>query len=237
MTAQDQEGVDLATQMYKLDLAWMQNRVSTPGTSAELREISRNNENAKLVVRYQMIVHGAPTDKLYQYLNWPINAREPVLTMNGLSISKNGVVVCAGRTPEQCSGDKPDDPVDFVMAPAKGELYRLALVSPDEDVKVTAFVVPDPIVGKNKGCSVEVVRLMAKFELVMLKGSGFGPNEEVSFWSESYGETHEGKPKADSDGKFDVALLPFVKGKTGGEMKMLVKGTACSPSVSFRYGS
>lgn len=194
-SAGEEQGMALAEQQYRLDRAWMQNGVSTPGTSAELKEVSRGNEGGKLVARYQMIVRGAPTDKLYQYLNWPINAREPVLTMSGLSIGRDGVVVCAGRTPEQCSGNKPDDPVDFIMAPAKGELYRLALVSPDEEVKVTAFVVPDPIVGKNKGCSVEIVRLMPKFELVMLKGSGFGPSEEVSFRAESYGETHDGKPK------------------------------------------
>ncbi len=237
MTSQDQEGIDLAMKMYKLDLAWMQNRVSTPGSSVELREVSRGSAGGKLVVRYEMVVHGIPSDKLYNTFNWPINVAEPIQTMSGASIGKNGVVMCAGRTSDQCSGDKPDDPVDFVLAPAKGELYRLALVSVDENVKVATAIVPDPIIGKNKGCSVEIVRLMPKFELVMLKGSGFGQNETVSFSAESYGETHDGKPKADPDGKFDMALLPFVKGKSGGDMKVVLKGAACSPAVTFHYGN
>jgi hypothetical protein len=110
------------------------------------------------------------------------------------------------------------------MSPAKGELYRLALVSAEETIKVTSAIVPDPIVGKNKGCSVEIISLMPKFELAMLKGAGFSPNEEVAFFGDSFGETHERKAKADLEGRFDMAVLPFVKGKLGGEMEVALKG-------------
>lgn len=233
----EEQGMALAEQQYRLDRAWMQNRVSTPGTSAELRETSRENQNGKLVVRYEMTVHGAPTNKLYQHVDWPINSREPIAAMNGLSIGKNGIVMCAGRTPEQCKGNGPDDPVDFTMAPAKGELYRLALVSADQSVKVTSYVVPDPIVGKSKGCSLEAIRLTPRFELVMLKGAGFAANEDVTFLSESSGEKRDHHVKVDDKGTFDTALLPFVQGKAGGDTSVTVKVAACSPTVNFHWGT
>jgi len=236
MSKEDSDATDMATKLFKGDLAWMQNKLSTPGTSVELHEVSRKRTDGKLVVQYEAFVKGAPTDQIYRYLNWPINQSAPSTDLEGVTIGNNGLVICAGRTPGQCSGEKPDDPVDLTFLPAKGELYRLAFVSANDSVKILFAVVPDPIVASNKGCSLEVVRLMAKFELGMLRGKGFEPNQEVQFWGESYGESHTLKAKTDANGEYVAALLPFVKGKTSGKMDLSLKSASCSPSLSFEWG-
>jgi hypothetical protein len=107
MSKQESDATDMATKLFKGDLAWMQNRLSTPGTSVELREVSRRKADGKLVVQYEAFVKGAPTDQVYRYLNWPINQSTPSTALEGLSLRHDGLVICAGRTPEQCSGEKP----------------------------------------------------------------------------------------------------------------------------------
>jgi hypothetical protein len=86
----------------------------------------------------------------------------------GLSIGKNGIVMCAGRTPEQCGdSSQKDDPADLAFNPAKGEPYRLALVAGDD--RVSVVIVPDPITGKHKGCTLSVERLLPRFELAYFR--------------------------------------------------------------------
>jgi hypothetical protein len=66
--------------------------------------------------------------------------------------------MCAGRTPEQCGDPSTkDDPIEFTFSPAKGEPYRLALVSGDN--KATIVIVPDPITATDKRCTLNVVAL------------------------------------------------------------------------------
>jgi hypothetical protein len=88
--------------------------------------------------------------------------------MQGLSIGKNGIVMCAGRTPEQCGdSSQKDDPADLAFNPAKGEPNRLALVAGDD--RVAVVIVPDPITGKHKGCTLIVERLLPRFELAYFR--------------------------------------------------------------------
>ena len=52
--------------------------------------------------------------------------------------------MCAGRTPEQC-GDpkKPDDPIEFIITPKKGEPTRLAFIA--QNFKIGTVIVADPM--------------------------------------------------------------------------------------------
>lgn len=115
-------------------------------------------------VKYYLLVSGLPTDELYTVMSWPVRQQKPQPIMEGVSIGKDGIVMCAARTPEQC-GDplKKDDPIDFGFNPAKGEPYRLALVSGEH--RAAIIVVADPVLASDKDCTLSVERLLPHFEL------------------------------------------------------------------------
>lgn len=88
---------------------WLAGTMSTPGMTAQLREISRAKVKGKLEVQYHIFVAGAPRDQIYTLVDWPPNAPDPSASIAGLSVLEDGLVVCAGRATDQCSHpDKPE---------------------------------------------------------------------------------------------------------------------------------
>ena len=216
--------------LVKGHIAW-RTKLSSPGASIQAKEIAR----AESLVKYNLYVSGLPTDQLYTLMTWPVGQSKPSPMMQGVSIGKNGIVMCAGRTPEQCDdSSQKDDPADLVFGPAKGEPYRLALVSGEN--RAAIVIVPDPITGKDKGCTLNVQRLLPRFELAYVTGSGFPANSDASFDGESYGEKHPVRTKVDSEGNLQFALMPFVSGKQKGTTTVQGVGMRCSPSIKFDWG-
>jgi len=161
----------VARQLLEVTRKWLNGEMSTPGVSAEIREISKLNSDGRLEVQYHVFVTGAPTDQNYTMVSWPINARGPSATVEGLSLLKDGLISCAGRTPEQCGDpNKKDDPVELTFYPATGEVFRMALISQDQKTKLFFAIVPDPVAKSDSGCVLEAIRLMPKHELVMVRG-------------------------------------------------------------------
>jgi hypothetical protein len=220
---------------------WLAGTMSTPGTSAQLREISRGQVKGKLEVQYHIFVTGAPKDQNYTLVDWPPNHPDPVPSIAGLSILDDGLVVCAGRSTDQCSHpDKPerkDAPVKLVFYPLDGEIYRLALVSQDQKAKVFFAVIPAPVQATDNACTLEVVSLRLKNELVLIRGRGFQPNESVGFESTSYEQTHTGTDQVDANGEFQLPMQPFLAGKSGGTTEIKLSGAKCAPVLKFQWGN
>lgn len=216
--------------LVKAHSGW-KNNLSHPGISIQAKEVEQQGP----VVKYHIFVSGLPTDINYTVLQWPVTQRGPSPAIEGASLGKNGIVMCAGRTEEQC-GDpsKPDDPIEFTFNPVKGEPFRIALVSGDN--KATIVIVPDPISGKDKGCTLTVERLLPHFELAYFSGSGFPPNTEINFESHSYDEKHPLNAKTDSAGNLHFAMMPFVAGRKKGNTTVKAVGATCSPSLKFDWG-
>lgn len=224
-------------QMIAMTKNWLDGKPSSPGATAEIREIERVEVQGALNVKYHVYVKGAPADQIYSEISWPINAPTGQEVMQGLSLGKDGIVMCAGRTAEQCtSPEKKDDPVEFTFIPAKGEVYRLALVSADERTTIYFALVPDPIIGTDKGCSVEVVRVLPRFEAVLIRAKGFRPKEKIQLMSKSFDETHDGPLETDNQGAAFTGIFPFVKDKERGSTDIKLIGRACAPAVSFQWG-
>jgi hypothetical protein len=152
-----------------------------PGTSIDAREISRmGSSNKDLVVQYHIFVKGVPSGVIFRYLNWPVNADQPSVAMEGVTAGRDGILMCAERTPDECGdADKPDDPIEFITKPRRGEPYRVAFISPD--LKIGTVLVPDPIEAADKGCTLSAVRLTAKFELAFITGKGYPPNTDIHY--------------------------------------------------------
>jgi hypothetical protein len=83
--------------------------------------------------------------------------------MEGLSLLQDGLISCAGRTPEQCGDpNKIDDPVELTFNPATGEVFRMALISQNQKTKLFFAIVPDPVTKSHNGCVIEAIRLVTE---------------------------------------------------------------------------
>jgi hypothetical protein len=188
-----------APQLLEVTRKWLNGEMSTPGVIAEIREVSRVNSDGRLEVKYHVFVTGAPKGQNYTMVSLPINARGPSPLMEGLSLLQDGLISCAGRTPEQCGDpNKIDDPVELTFNPATGEVFRMALISQDQKTQLFFAIVPDPVTKSHNSCVIEAIRLLPNHELVLLRGKGFQPNEDLEFKCKSYDEEHVGHPKADA---------------------------------------
>jgi hypothetical protein len=207
-------------------------RISTPGASLQAKEAGRDGA----AIRYNLYASGLPTDRLYSIVSWPVTQGQPSTMLEGASLGKDGVVSCTGRQEGECNDPSNEDHgiVDLAFDPAKGEPFRLALVSGDQ--RAAVVIVPDPIVGKDKECTLNAVRLMAHFEVAYLTGSGYSPGTQASFESESLKEKHSITTSVDGKGDVRFALLPFVAGHTKGTMRIKGVGMGCSPSLQFDWG-
>jgi hypothetical protein len=206
-----------------------------PGMSIETKEVSREGQSGKdLVVQYHIFVKGVPPNTLFRALNWPPNAEKPSVTLEGISVGKDGVLMCAGRNPEQC-GDpkKPDDPIEFTVLPMKGEPSRFAFVS--SDIRIGTVIVADPITAKDKACTISLVRLTRAFELAFMSGSGYPPNADVHYTVSSE-MTSNSVIKADSNGTIRVGLIPYPGKKKEGTARVKINEAACAPEASWDWG-
>jgi hypothetical protein len=205
------------------------------GMSIEAKEVSRKGRSGKdLVVQYHIFVKGVPPDTLFQALNWPPNAEKPSLVLRGISVGKDGILMCAGRNPEQC-GDpqKPNDPIEFTVLPLKGEPSRFAFVS--SDIRIGTVIVADPIEATDKACTISLVRLTKYFDLASMSGSGFPPNTDIHY--SIFSETNSTFViKADSNGKIRVGLVPSHEKKKHGTATVKINEAACSPQASWEWG-
>ena len=235
-TRNEADTTRLLSQMVQVTRDW--DGQSSPGITVSLKERERSTQNGALRVTYTLIAKGAPQDKAFTLVQWPVNSREPVPTFSGVTFAADGTAMCDGRSEEHC-GDpkKKDDPIDFTFQPAKGEISRIALISEDRETKVMISVVPDPIMKKDGQCSLEVVRLLPHFELVMVRAHGLQASEKFRMHSNSYDEQKNSDVTADTKGDYVSAILPFVKGKTGGETTVRLQAAHCSPEVKFEWGT
>jgi hypothetical protein len=76
-----------------------------------------------------------------------------------------------------------------------------------------------------------------KGELTFIQGTGFGANEEITIDSESYDEKHHDVAKAEADGSYFSAVMPYVLGKKSGKTVWEVKAKNCSPKLTFSWGT
>ncbi len=108
--------------LVKGHVAW-KTKLSSPGASIQAKETGRQGS----LVRYDLYVSGLPSSEFYTALSWPVGQAKPSPIMEGVTIGKDGIVMYARRTPEQCGdSSKKDDPIDFTFNPAKGEPYALS---------------------------------------------------------------------------------------------------------------
>lgn len=210
---------------------------SSPGVKAEVLLIKKDQANGKPLMQYHLKVSGAPKNKLYNLIAWPIMVAQPATIMEGLAIAADGTVGCPPNSDRSCAQRFKGAELRLTYTPGIGEIYRHALISEDHATRIFFSVVPAPMIEQDKTCSLEIVRLSPRFELALIRGKGFTPGEQISFHTQSYQEAHDSQPKINPQGEFWATLTPSVKGRTMGTTQVMVKGKSCAPSLSFEWGS
>jgi hypothetical protein len=209
-------------------------KMNTPGAAITLKETHRERTQSGTAVYYRLFGSGLENDAVYTLFSTSLGlATAPAL--EGVTFDPSGLAVCAGK-PGTCTSDRPNDPIDLAVFAAKGEPKRFAAISEDKESKAFTFVVPFPILGKDRGCTIEAILLTAKAEAVLIRGSSFAAGIEVHFTGVSEGETQQSDSKADGEGNLYVVALAYVKGKSRGKAKVTLQSAACSPSLSFEWG-
>src|ERR1051325_4754123 len=223
------------TQTATATINW--DKSTTPGAKADVQLIKKDQANGRPVMQYRLKITGAPRNKLYNLIAWPITVAEPATIMQGLAIAADGIVGCPPNSDRSCAQRFKGAELKLTYTPGIGEIYRHALISEDHATRIFFSIVPAPMVEQDKTCSLEVVRLSPRFELALIRGKGFTPGELLSFHTQSYQEFHDMQPKVNPQGEFWATLTPFVKGRTMGTTEVVVKGKSCAPTLSFEWGS
>ena len=211
----------------------LERKIEQPGVSIKLSEVGKGPSHQ---IYYELMASGFPVGLKYIIVTWPANRLKPEAGMTGVTLDPSGLAICAG-IPGTCKGDGPNSPIHLQFSPVKSEPIRLSLVSDDEK-RLRAFtsLVPIPNRLTDRRCSLEEVMLAPLSSLVALQGSGYEPNAEIQFSSESEGEHHDGQLKPDSDGNLYFAMGLGVKGKENGVAKVNIVSHGCSLSLSIPWG-
>jgi hypothetical protein len=223
------------TQTASATIRW--DKSTSPGAKAQVLLIKKDQSNGRPLMQYHLKVTGAPRNKVYSLITWPITALEPATVTEGLGIAADGTVGCPPNTNRSCAQSFKGAELILSYTPTIGEIYRHALISEDHQTRIFFSIVPAPMVEHDRACSMEVIRLSPRFELALIRGRGFTPGEQVAFHTQSYQEGHDSQPKVDSTGEFWAVLTPFVKGKPPGTMDVSAHGKGCAPVLSFEWGS
>jgi hypothetical protein len=210
---------------------------TTPGAKVDVLLIKKDQVDGKPVMQYHVKVNGAPKNKFYTLMTWPITLAAPVEMVQGLVIAADGTVGCPPDSTKSCAQHMKGAELKLTYTPGIGEIFRHALVSEDHTARIFFSIVPAPMVEHDKACSLEIVRLSPKFELALIRGKGFTPGEPLTFHTDSYQEVHDSQTKANQQGEFWATLTPFIKGRTMGTTQASVKGKSCAPSLAFEWGS
>jgi hypothetical protein len=210
---------------------------TTPGAKVDVLLIKKDQVDGKPRMQYHVKVNGAPKNKFYTLMTWPITLPAPAIMVEGLVIAADGTVGCPTDSTKSCAQHMKGAELKLDYTPGIGEIFRHALVSEDHASRIFFSIVPAPMVEHDKACSLEIVRLSPKFELALIRGKGFTPGESLAFHTDSYQEVHDSQTKANPQGEFWATLTPFVKGRTMGTTQASVKGKSCAPSLAFEWGS
>ena len=207
------------------------------GWSVEVKPVSlTKSSDDTATAQIHVFIYGAPSGTTFEQQIYPVGEDKPRSTLQGITAGANGMLVCAGRSPEQCGDpNRPDDPIEFTSNSRPGEPIRYGFVS--SVGTVTFVVVPFPISAHDKQCTLSAVRLTPEFEAALITGTGYTPNTEVPYMTSPNGNFHT-LAHSDERGVLRFGLVPFSqRGETSGRLAIKMKDPACSPELSYKWGN
>lgn len=120
--------------------------------------------------------------------------------------------------------------------PVEANQKKFALISNDGHYRAFGQVVPFPIENVAGPCHISAEMQAPNYFTVLVAVSGLQPNENLEIVTHSAEEAATIKAVATDQGKYDLILLPFVKGKRSGITRWDVAAKSCSIGVEFPWG-
>jgi hypothetical protein len=214
-------------------LNWGVEGMNTPGANVELRPGEPLKKNGVVYDIFVPYASGLPTDQSYAIFQWPINRDEPHVTYPEVYIAPDGrLCLQAGKCHDEIGPY-----MQLGLLAARGEPFRMSIISKDGKSKVAVLLIPHPITGSDATCNVEVIRATPRFEVAIIRGKGFLANERIEYTSNSADEIVRAPVNADANGNFNLVMAPFVKGKNKGTDEITFKGEGCAPKVAYHWGT
>lgn len=226
---------------------------STPGLSLELKETGRKTTADGTEITWQLIGKGFTPDMQLSLVRWPLN-QNATRVMSGIVVDADGTAVCGSNAPgpqaptnggaadatatvPSCSKTlTPGAPVTVSGTFAKGEAVRVALVAADQKHAAAISLVPFPIEGQDKGCSIRVILGSKNAEMVLVVGDGFKQDTTYTLGTESFGDKQPLNVKIDANGHFIGALTPWEPNHDAGDTVVYYQSSTCTPTVAFHWG-
>jgi hypothetical protein len=210
---------------------------STPGMSLTLKEVSRTQTPNGTQVTYHITGVGFTPDMKLTLLRWPLNAGVTTV-MDGIIVDSKGTAVCEGAATGSCSKTmKANDPVEITTTAAKGEAVRVALVAADKKHGAAVSAVPFPVEATDKGCRLDMTLGTKNAEMVLISGEGFKNNDPTfSAGSETFGEKRPLNAGPSAEGRFTVAMTPWVANHDNGDTVVYAQSSTCTTTISFHWG-
>jgi hypothetical protein len=205
--------------------------LNSPGTKLEAHLMTKQARNGADYGFYDFYLTGASSEQIYTIFQWPLGDAAPKTVMPAF-VSANGRLCMREGECHDTAG--PYVMLAFLAFP--GLPHRIGIASSDKKYNADVTIIPNPVIGEDKGCSVEVIRAREDFSLAVIRGKGFQPDAEIKLTSNSKGEKLKVSIKVDASGAFIRGLGPGVKGKERGTDELVFKASSCSPTVSFHWG-
>ena len=202
---------------------------NSPGSTVILKETSRNVMGGRTVVSYRLFASGLPKGPHFTLWTW-ILGNEPKAVADAF-INPEGLVV-------NRLGDikQKEDPIDVRVFAGRGERKRFALTSDDWTLQAFAEATPFPIEQIANGCRLSVEMSAPNYAGVVVRASGFQPNEALSIEMASGPEGGKQQATATPEGTYNAVIFPFVKGQKSGKANVTITTPKCSVAVQFPWG-
>jgi len=206
-------------------------KFNSPGAKLSYNEIGRATIQGRTVITYNLFASGLP--KGQHFVLCILNVGSDPRGVADAYLNDDGKVV---NVLADAAHHVAEDPINAKVFGGKGESVQFALISDDDQSRAFTQIVPFPLEETSGTCHLSLVETGPYYFGVLIRLTGLQPDEELSIEQRSENEGGQSKAKADAQGTYNAALLPFVKGKRSGKARFVVSGKSCKIGIEFPWG-
>ena len=206
-------------------------KFNSPGVVLKYREVARTGVQSTTMVTYNLFASGLPKEQ--HYVLCLLNVGSAPRGITDAYLNSEGKVVNVQADPERHIAE---DPINLKLFASKGEPFQFALISDDDSLRAFIQIIPFPVEENAGPCHLSLIETGPNYVGVFIRVTGLGPGEQLSIEQQSESEGGTSTGKADAEGTYNAALLPFVKGKRSGKARFAVAAKSCKIGISFPWG-
>lgn len=206
-------------------------KYNSPGANLTYKEIGRTRIEGRTVITYNLFASGLPKNEHYVLCSLNVGS-EPQAVADAY-LNDEGKVVNVLADPAHHVAE---DPINVKAFGGKGEPIQFALISDDDRLRAFAQVIPFPLEESSGPCRLAAIETGPYYYGMFIRLTGFQPGEDLAIETKSGNEGGQTKGKANEQGSYNTALLPFVKGQRSGKGRFYVTAKSCKIGIEFPWG-